>query len=186
MSDLLPKHGVYRKLLSFQDSQLVFDITVRFVKKYIPPKSRTCDQMERAARSGVQNIAEGSVASATSKKFELKLTQVARASLEELKLDYEDFIRQKNLSFWDKNNLYSQELVNQRFKTADEVSSWIEEVVQRDQLPKSLYPEFAANAAIVLIRVACSLLERQVTRLAEDFQQNGGFTEKLYNARKRR
>ena len=69
MSDLLPKHGVYRKLLSFQVSQLVFDITVRFVKKYIPPKSRTCDQMEQAARSGVQNIAEGSVASATSKKI---------------------------------------------------------------------------------------------------------------------
>lgn len=95
MSDLIPKHGGYRKLKSFQLAQLVYDVTVRFCDKYIDRRSRTHDQMVQAARSGVQNIAEGSQASATSKKTELKLTQVARASLEELKLDYEDFLRQR-------------------------------------------------------------------------------------------
>lgn len=97
---LIPRHGGYRKLKSFQVAQLVFDITVRFVELYVSRFSRTCDQMVQAARSGVQNIAEGSVASGTSKKTELKLTNVARASLEELRLDYEDFLRQRGLPLW--------------------------------------------------------------------------------------
>lgn len=88
---LIPLHGGYRDLKSFQVAQLAFDVTVRFCDRYISPRSRTHDQMVQAARSGVQNIAEGSQASGTSKKMELKLTNVARASLEELKLDYEDF-----------------------------------------------------------------------------------------------
>jgi four helix bundle protein len=90
---LIPKHGGYRKLKSFQVAQLCYDVTVRFCDRYISLKSRTHDQMVQAARSGVQNIAEGSAVSATSKKMELKLTQVARASLEELLLDYEDLDR---------------------------------------------------------------------------------------------
>lgn len=94
---LILPHGGYRKLLSFQMAQLCYDLTVRFVELYIDPYSRTKDQMVQAARSGVQNIAEGSQASATSKKTELKLTNVARASLEELRLDYEDYLRQKGL-----------------------------------------------------------------------------------------
>jgi four helix bundle protein len=98
MSDLISKHGGYRRLKSFQMAQLVYDVTVRFCERYIDRFSRTKDQMVQAARSGVQNIAEGSLASATSKKMELKLTQVARASLEELKLDYEDFLRHRGLT----------------------------------------------------------------------------------------
>ena len=94
---LIPKHGGYRKLKSFQVAQLVYDVTVRFCDRYIDPRSRTHDQMVQAARSGVQNIAEGSQASGTSKKMEMKLTNVARASLEELRLDYEDFLRQRGL-----------------------------------------------------------------------------------------
>ncbi len=94
---LIPKHGGYRKLKSFQIAQLVYDVTVRFCERYIDVHSRTHDQMVQAARSGVQNIAEGSQASGTSKKMELKLTNVARASLEELRLDYEDFLRQRGL-----------------------------------------------------------------------------------------
>ena len=90
---LLPKHGGYRRLKSFQLAQLVFDVTVRFCDRHVERGSRTRDQMIQAARSGVQNIAEGSCASGTSKKTELKLTNVARASLEELRLDYEDFLR---------------------------------------------------------------------------------------------
>jgi four helix bundle protein len=90
---LIPKHGGYRKLKSFQLAQLVYDVTVRFCERYVDKFSRTRDQMIQAARSGVQNIAEGSQASGTSRKTELKLTNVARASLEELRLDYEDFLR---------------------------------------------------------------------------------------------
>jgi len=85
--ELIPKHGGYRKLKSFQVARLVYDVTVRFCDRYIDRTSRTRDQMVQAARSGVQNIAEGSQASGTSKKMEMKLTNVARASLEELKLD---------------------------------------------------------------------------------------------------
>jgi hypothetical protein len=90
---LLPLHGGYRHLRSFQIAQLAFDVTVRFCDRYICPRSRTHDQMAQAARGGVQNIAEGSKASGTSKKMELALTNVARASLEEPKLDYEDYLR---------------------------------------------------------------------------------------------
>ncbi len=93
MDSLIPKHGGFRKLKTFQLARLVYDITMRFCDRYI--KGRTHDQMVQAARSGVQNIAEGSQASGTSKKTELKLTNVARASLEELRLDYEDFLRQR-------------------------------------------------------------------------------------------
>ena len=131
MSDLIPKHGGYRKLKSFQIAQLVYDITVRFCEKYIDKFSRTNDQMVQAARSGVQNIAEGSQASATSKKTELKLTQVSRASLEELKLDYEDFLRQRGLKQWDRENPLRQELIDKRCQTADDVASWVVGVAKR-------------------------------------------------------
>ena len=101
---LIPPHGGYRKLRSFQCAQLVYDATVTFCKRFVDKRSRTHDQMIQAARSSVQNIAEGSMASAISKKTELKLTGVARASLEELLLDYEDFLRQRGLRIWDKNS----------------------------------------------------------------------------------
>ncbi|MGA3211163.1 MAG: four helix bundle protein, partial [Terriglobales bacterium] len=101
-SGLMVPHGGYRKLKSFQVAELVYDVTARFCDKYISLRSRTHDQMVQAARSGVQNIAEGSQASGTSKKTELKLTNVARASLEELRLDYEDFLRQHSLPQWDR------------------------------------------------------------------------------------
>lgn len=94
---LIPKHGGYRKLKSFQVAQLIYDVTVNFCSRFIDKRSRTHDQMVQAARSGVQNIAEGSQAIGTSKKMELKLTNVARASLEELRLDYEDYLRQRGL-----------------------------------------------------------------------------------------
>src|SRR5258705_9049564 len=97
---LIPLHGGYRKLKSFQVAQLAYDVTVRFCDRYIEKRSRTHDQMVQAARSGVQNIAEGSQASGTSKKTELKLTNVARASLEELRLDYEDYLRHRGLAEW--------------------------------------------------------------------------------------
>jgi len=215
---LISKHGGYRKLKSFQIAQLVYDLTVRFCDLYISKHSRTHDQMVQAARSGVQNIAEGSQASGTSRKTELKLTNVARASLEELKLDYEDFLRQKAYKLWKKDEPLRQALVNRRCATADEVALWLREVHDRqngqngqngldgqDGQPtdtkqpaasaastvstkstharQACYAELAANAALVLIAVACSLLDRQLTAQANAFTQEGGFTEKLYRTR---
>ncbi len=181
---LIPKHGGYRNLLSFKMAQLVYDITVRFCDRYIDRRSRTCDQMVQAARSGVQNIAEGSAASGTSKKTELKLTNVARASLEELKLDYEDYLRHKRLPAWDRQHPLRQDLVNRRLKTLDQVAGWIAEVHERDAFLS--WSEISANAALTLIAVACHLLDRQLAFLAGDFEKNGGFTERLYRVRSRR
>ena len=111
---LIPKHGGYRRLKSFQVAQLVYDVTVRFCDRYVDRFSRTRDQMVQAARSGVQNIAEGSQASGTSKKTELKLTNVARASLEELRLDYEDFLRQRGLPLWERDDPRRAALIARR------------------------------------------------------------------------
>lgn len=129
---LIGPHGGYRKLKSFQIAQLVYDVTVRFCNRYIDIRSRTHDQMVQAARSGVQNIAEGSQASGTSKKFEIKLTNVARASLEELRLDYEDYLRQRNLPIWTREDSRRAELVARRCVTADDVAKWVRDIHDRD------------------------------------------------------
>ncbi len=206
---LIPKNGGFRKLKSFQIAQLSYDVTVRFCDKYVEKRSRTHDQMVQAARSGVQNIAEGSLASATSKKTELKLTNVARASLGELKLDFEDFLRHRNLALWDKEDPLRAELIARRCKTADEVAEWVREVHERckrdgqngkenssrdsttsipstKSIKTNTYPEIAANAALVLISIAISLLDRQIKYQADKFEDEGGFTERLYRIRKDR
>lgn len=198
---LIPKHGGYRKLKSFQVAQLVYDITVRFCDRYVVKRSRTHDQMVQAARSGVQNIAEGSQASGTSKKTEIKLTNVARASLEELRLDYEDFLRQKGLPLWEREDPRRQKLIDRRCTTADQVAAWVREQHngpggqsgrrgQNTQSTKSTqlstpstFPELAANAALVLLAVACALLDRQLAAQAKAFETEGGFTERLYRVR---
>ncbi len=186
---LLPPHGGYRRMRSFQVAQLVYDVTVRFCDRYVDRRSRTHDQMVQAARSGVQNIAEGSEVSATSKKMELKLTQVARASLEELKLDYEDFLRQHGLRQWERQEGLRQELVEARPRTVDEVASWVAEAARRQRsaegkgAPGELYPELSANAALTLATVAGYLLDRQIRALGEGFEAEGGFTERLHGVR---
>jgi four helix bundle suffix protein len=195
---LIAKHGGYRKLKSFQIAQLVYDVTVRFCNRYIDKRSRTHDQMVQAARSGVQNIAEGSKASGTSKKTELKLTNVARASLEELRLDYEDFLRQRSLPLWTRDDQRRADLIAQRCTTADAVARWVQSqrnnpstsstksTPSTSSTPStpSTFPELAANAALVLIAVACSLLDRQLAAQAAAFEREGGFTERLYRVRK--
>lgn len=201
MEELIPQHGGFRRLKSFQVAQLVYDLTVRFCDRYVSPKSRTRDQMIQAARSGVQNIAEGSQASGTSKKTELKLTNVARASLEELRLDYEDFLRQRGFTLWDQKHPLRTELIARRFNTADEVAAWVNEVYGRHGLHghhgqshtnlssssmSSIKPTraaIAANAALVLLVVACTLLDRQLAAQAQQFQNEGGFTERLFRIR---
>src|SRR5215813_3065094 len=100
----IPKHGGYKKLLSYQKAEIVYDATVYFCNRFIDKRSRTRDQMVQAARSGKQNIIEGSMASATSKESEIKLTNVARASLEELLADYRDFLRVRGRRLWEKNS----------------------------------------------------------------------------------
>lgn len=189
---LIVQHGGYRKLKSFQIAQLVYDVTVRFCERYIDKFSRTVDQMTQAARSGVQNIAEGSQASGTSKKTEIKLTNVARSSLEELRRDYEDFLRQCHLRQWDMHDPRRKELIARRPKTADDVSGWVQAVYERENRPSSMtstasipstYPEIAANTALTLIAVANSLLDRQIKAQAEAFEREGGFTERMYRTR---
>ncbi|MFC1453187.1 four helix bundle protein [Verrucomicrobiota bacterium] len=128
---LIPKHGGYRNLKSFQVAEIVYDLTVRFCDKYVDRFSRTHDQMVQAARSGRQNIAEGSMASATSKKTELKLTGVAKASLEELRLDYEDFLRQRGLPTWERNDPRRAALIDHRPANADDVAAWAVDVVDK-------------------------------------------------------
>lgn len=220
-------------------AQLVYDVTVRFCDRYIDKRSRTHDQMVQAARSGVQNIAEGSQASGTSKKFELKLTNVARASLEELRLDYEDFLRQRGLTEWPRDDRRRTALVARRCATAEDVAAWVGEVYgqgnglgggenngldgrngpdgpnakgtarsgaktapaaagpskQSISSIKSTpsivhsepsYSEIAANAALVLIGVACSLLDRQIAAQEKAFETEGVFTERLYRVRNQR
>ncbi len=124
---LIPKHGGYRRLKSFQMAQLVYDMTAAFCDRHIDRRSRTHDQMVQAARSGVQNIAEGSQASGTSKKMEMKLTNVARASLEELRLDYEDFLRQRGLQMWPPDHEALQRFKVRRCATLEEVQRWLGE-----------------------------------------------------------
>ena len=186
---LLFHHGGYRKLKSFQLAQLCFDITVRFVELYIPPKSRTTDQMVQAARSGVQNIAEGSVASATSKRTELKLTNVARASLEELHLDYEDYLRQHAITVWRKDHPLAQEFIRRRISSMEKFRNFIQWAKLHDSAMSvkvrtcPLQSVIVANAVLLLLNVTCHLLDRQLDRLAADFENEGGFSERMYNRR---
>ncbi len=203
MSDLIPKHGGYRKLKSFQLAQLVYDITVKFCDKYVDKFSRTKDQMVQAARSGVQNIAEGSQASATSKKTELKLTQVARASLEELKLDYEDFLRQRGLEKLPPQHPVLKRFKEQKPQTLIAFRKWVakeqERTTEQQRQTRTKKDEFVpvgerpclslspsclvANGVLSLLNLTCYLLDRQVERLAQDFENTGGFTERLYRIR---
>jgi four helix bundle suffix protein len=180
VDSLIPKHGGYRNLKTFQLARLIFDITTRFCDRFIPQRSRTHDQMVQAARSGVQNIAEGSQVSGTSKKTELKLTNAARASLEELKLDYEDFLRQRQLPIWDYKDLRRKELIKLRLNTADQFALWVKQLEQRKQ---GTIEEIAANGVLTILAVTCILLDRQLAVQAETFQREGGFTERLYKMR---
>lgn len=204
---LIPKHGGFRKLKSFQIAQLIYDVTVRFCDKYIDKSSRTHDQMVQAARSGVQNIAEGSVASGTSRKMELKLTNVARASLEELRLDYEDFLRQRGLARYGPDHPALQRFRAKRCKTLEDVRHWVKEELEiaRHRLTQTgtdagqphhsvgvrvsrctsvpRPEELVANAALSLLNLVCHLLDRQLAAQARAFEREGGFTERLYRHR---
>jgi len=171
--NLIPPHGGYRELKSFQSSTLVYDLTVEFCDRFVK-EHRMKDQMVQAARSGRQNIAEGCQASGTSKKAELKLVNVARASLEELLLDYEDYLRQRGLTAWDKNSV---EALQVRKLSYEQNRS---NMTYRSYLSE---PSTAANVLICLIHQTNYLLDQQLRALQKEFLEQGGFTERLYKMR---
>ena len=208
-TDLILPHGGYRKLRSFVVSLAAYDGTVIFCSRFIDKRSRTNDQMVQAARSGVQNIAEGSLASGTSKKTELKLTSVARASLGELIRDYEDYLRQNNLQIWEKNSARVMAMRGRlsgkikRPSDRSDKSDLSEGLCQTDlsegltenseffdepllsalRALKTTTAEVSANILLCLTHQATFLLARQMERLEKDFVEKGGCTERLYSDR---
>lgn len=186
--ELLLPSGGYRRLKSFQLTRLIYDITVHFAELYIPIASRTRDQMVQAARSGVQNIAEGSVDAATSVKMELNLYNVARASLEELRLDYEDYLRQHNEPIWSKDSPPYSEFVARRI--ADKTGfrtfiRWAETSFPSVQIRTIPYKSvLVANATLLLIETAVYFLKRQIAGKSKFFLDNGGFSERMARMRR--
>lgn len=173
---LISPHGGYRNLKSYQTAEIIYDATVIFCNKFVSKSSRTRDQMVQAARSGKQNIAEGSMVSGTSKKNELKLIGIARASLEELLLDYKDFLRQKGLTLWEKSYPKAQKIRKLAFEKNRSYMTYKTYIEEEG-------PEVAANTLICLIHQANYLIDQQLRQLEKQFLKEGGFTEKLYYAR---
>lgn len=175
METFLPAGGGYRDLRVYKISEIIYDLTVHFVQKYIERGSRTKDQMVQAARSGKQNIAEGSVASSTSKETEIKLTNVAKASLEELLLDYEDFLRQHSLEKWGKNHPRTNQL--RAYLKSDRFMHSPMELTER------MNNEELCNLCVTLINQATYMLRRLIERQQEEFLRNGGIKEQMFRAR---
>jgi four helix bundle suffix protein len=172
----IPPHGGYESLLSFQKARIVYDGTVRFCERLMQRQDRTYDQMIQAARSGKQNILEGSQASGTSKETEIKLTNVARASLEELLEDYHDFLRVRGMEEWTKEHRYTR-----RLRELNRQPNANYETFKRGiEHPN---PAIAANVMIGLIRLTNYLLDQQLKRLEQDFLEDGGLRERMTRAR---
>ena len=172
----IPPHGGYRRLLSYRKAEIVYDATVHFCDRFVDRRDRTRDQMIQAARSGKQNIIEGSQASGTSKEAEIKLTNVARASLEELLADYRDFLRTHGIEEWNKDHPYAKRL---RLLNREPGAGY-------DTLKNGIEhpdPAICANVIIGLIKVATYLLDRQIQQLEKDFVEHGGLRERMTRAR---
>ena len=172
----IPPHGNYRELLSYQKGEIIYDITFRFCHKFLKLGDRTIDQMIQAARSGKQNISEGAEFFGTSKETEIKLVNTARASLEELLLDYEDYLRVRNHRKWEKNDkeaLYVRKLGRKPNLTFEDFREFIE----------TRPPEVIANIAICLIHQNNYLLDQLRRRLEQDFLKEGGLRERMTRAR---
>ena len=172
----IPAHGGYRKLLSYQRAEIVYDATVRFCARYMDRRDRTVDQMVQAARSGKQNIIEGSMASGTSKETEIKLTNVARASLEELLADYRDFLRVRGIKEWDKEQPEARRLRALVRTPGANYETFKAGIEHPDRA-------IAANVIIGLIKVTSYLLDQQIRRLEQEFVKEGGLRERMTRAR---
>jgi len=175
----IPPHGGYRKLLSYQRSEVVYDATVRFCERCFDRYDRTVDQMVQAARSGKQNIIEASMASAASKKTEIKLTNVARASLEELAEDYRDFLRVRGIEEWSRDHPYARRL-GELVRTPGASYETFRRAVEHPDVA------IAANAILGLVKVTSALLDRQIRQLERAFLEEGGLRERMTRARLRR
>ena len=172
----IPLHGGYRNLITYQKAEIIYDGTIYFTKRFFNKYDRTIDQMVQAARSGKQNIAEASMASATSKETEIKLTNVARASLEELLIDYEDFLRTNKLKLWEKEH----RLVV-RFREINRTPNATYQTYQK--AIENPEPEICANSMICLIKIVTYLLSQQIKSLEKAFINEGGLRERMTNAR---
>lgn len=172
----IPVHGGYRHLITFQKAEIIYDGTIFFTGKYFNKYDRTVDQMVQAARAGKQNIAEASMASGTSKEMEIKLTNVARASLEELLLDYEDFLRTHKLPKWERSHRLSQ-----RFDKLNQTPNATYDIFKKAiEHPE---PEISANVLRCLVKVTVYLLGQQVIALEKSFLNEGGLRERMTRAR---
>ena len=173
----IPPHGNYRELLSYRKAEIVFDITFRFCHRFLSKGDRTVDQMIQAARSGKQNIAEGSKASGTSKETEIKLMNVARASLEELLVDYEDYLRVRDQRKWEKDSPEAQYVRKLGSNPDDSFESYREFCETRPA-------DVIANIAICLIHQANYLLDRQIRSIEKQFVKEGGLRERMAKVRR--
>ena len=171
----MPAHGGYRNLITYQKAEIIYDGTVYFTGRFFRKYDRTIDQMVQAARSGKQNIVEGSAASATSKETEIKLVNVAKASMHELLIDYEDYLRTRNHRQWEDGSL---ELLKMR-----ELGRKHNDSAFYMQLVKTRSPETIANIAICLIKQNDYMLFKQLQSLGEDFLKNGGMRERMTRMR---
>lgn len=217
---LIPKHGGYANTKTWQLADLIYDVTVRFCDKYVDRRSRTHDQMVQAARSGCQNLQEGSIDSATSKKIELKLTGIAKGSLAELQRDYKKHLQHRNLPEWPPSHPALVHFKALRCATLDQFRAWVADEMRRaDQekntdgkkntdehrqtqteqetqnvrvgscqsvSPKDFPAVCAANGALSLLNLCIYLIDRQMQAQAKAFEQEGGFTERLYKTRIRK
>ena len=172
----IPPHGGYQNLLSYRKAQIVYDATVSFCERFLNKRDRTYDQMVQAARSGKQNILEGSQASGTSKKMEIKLTSVARASLEELLEDYRDFLRIRGLEEWTRDHPYTMRLRELNRQPGADYDTFRKGVEHHN-------PAIAANVIIGLIKVTTYLLDHQIRQLEKAFVEEGGLSERMTRAR---
>jgi len=172
----IPVHGGYKKLLSYQKAEVIYLATVSFCDRFIDKRSRTHDQMIQAARSGKQNIVEGSLASGTSKETEIKLTNVARASLEELLEDYRDFLASHQLTEWPQSHRYVGRLRTLN-RTPNATYQTFRKGIEHSD------PAIAANVIIGLIKVASHLLKRQLEYLERSFVEEGGLRERMTRSR---
>jgi len=173
----IPTHGGYRNLFSYQKAEIIYDGTVYFTNRFFHKYDRTVGQMVQAARSGKQNIAEGSMASATSKETEIKLTNVARASLEELQIDYEDFLRTNKLPIWDKEHKLVARLRELNKNTPKPTYETFVKAIEHES------PEICANTMITLIKITTYLLKQQIKQLETAFIKEGGIRERMTKAR---
>lgn len=178
MEELIPQRGNYKRLLSYQKADVIYCLTYYFVERYIRYNDRTKDQMLQAARSGKQNIIEGCAASVTSAKTEIRLVNVAKASLQELLEDYEDYLKTRGHRQWEERSV-EWEAMRNLGRVHNDAAFYM-------NLAQTRPPETIANMCIVLIKQADFLLFRQLKRLERDFLDHGGFSEKMAKLRNNR